>query len=52
MQQQRAQYHLARVGAVAALGGAATLFVATLLHPMGANPNDAAAAFGEYARDS
>jgi hypothetical protein len=38
-----------RVGAVAAIAGAITLFVATLLHPMAADPNDAAAAFAEYA---
>src|SRR5215472_2422979 len=41
--------HLARIGAVAAVSGAVTLFVATLLHPMTADPNDAAAAFAEYA---
>jgi hypothetical protein len=45
------QRHLARVGAVAALGGAATLFGATLLHPMTADPNDPVAAFAEYAHD-
>ena len=43
--------HLARVGAVAALAGAPMLFVATLLHPMSADPNDAPAAFAEYAAD-
>lgn len=43
--------HLARIGAVAAAIGAPILFVATLLHPMSADPNDAAAAFGEYAAD-
>ena len=43
--------HLARVGAAAAISGAATLFVATLLHPMSADPNDPAAAFAEYAAD-
>jgi hypothetical protein len=41
--------HLARIGAVAAWAGAPTLFVATLLHPMSADPNDAPAAFAEYA---
>ena len=46
------QQHLARVGAVAAIGGAVMLFVATLLHPMSADPNDPAAAFTEYAADS
>ena len=44
--------HLARIGAAAAVGGAALLFVATLMHPMGADPNDAPAAFAEYAADS
>ncbi|HYC23163.1 MAG TPA: hypothetical protein VEI94_10690 [Candidatus Bathyarchaeia archaeon] len=43
--------HLARIGAVAAIGGALTLFVATLLHPLSADPNDAPAAFAEYAAD-
>ena len=43
--------HLARIGAVAALAGAPILFVATLLHPMSADPNDAPAAFAEYAAD-
>jgi hypothetical protein len=42
---------LARIGVVAAFVGAPTLFVATLLHPMGADPNDAPAAFAEYAAD-
>jgi len=37
---------------VAAIGGAVTLFIATLLHPMSADPNDPAAAFAEYAADS
>jgi hypothetical protein len=46
------QPHLARVGGVAAWAGAPTLFVATLLHPMSADPNDPAAAFAEYAADS
>src|SRR3989441_3030421 len=45
------EQHLARVGAVAAMGGALTLFVATLLHPMTADPNDPPAAFAEYAAD-
>src|SRR5436190_5455157 len=45
------QQHLARVGAVAAMGGALTLFIATLLHPMTADPNDPPAAFAEYAAD-
>jgi hypothetical protein len=46
------EQHLARIGAVAAPAGAIALFVATLLHPMSADPNDAAAAFAEYAGDS
>ena len=41
----------ARIGAVAAICGSLTLFVATLLHPMSADPNDAVAAFTEYAAD-
>jgi len=46
-----AQQHLVRIGAVAAVSGALTLFIATLLHPLGADPNDAPAAFAEYAAD-
>ncbi len=46
------QQHLARVGAAAAMSGAVTLFVATLLHPMSGDPNDPSAAFAEYAADS
>jgi len=45
------QQHLARIGAVAAMSGAVTLFVATLLHPMSADPNDPPAAFVEYSAD-
>jgi hypothetical protein len=45
------QQHLARIGAVAAVSGAVTLFVATLLHPMSADPNVPPAAFAEYAAD-
>ena len=41
----------ARIGAVAAIAGSVTLFVATLLHPMSADPNDPVAAFAEYAAD-
>ncbi len=40
-----------RVGATCAIGGAALLFIGTYLHPMGADPNDPAAAFAEYAGD-
>jgi len=43
--------HLARIGAPAAVIGAVTLFISTLLHPMSADPNDAPAAFAEYAAD-
>lgn len=42
---------LARIGAVAAPVGAVVLFVSTLLHPLGADPNDAPAAFAEYGAD-
>ena len=41
----------ARIGAVAAPGGALLLLASTLLHPLGANPADAPAAFAEYAAD-
>src|SRR5262245_65631218 len=40
-----------KAGAVAAIGGAVLLLVSTLLHPMSADPADAAAAFREYAAD-
>ena len=43
--------HLARIGAVSAIVGAALLFVATSLHPMSADPSDALAAFTEYGAD-
>jgi hypothetical protein len=43
--------YFARLGSVAAIAGPVTLFVCTLLHPMSADPNDAAAAFAEYAAD-
>ena len=42
---------LARIGSIAAFVGAPTLFIATLLHPMSADPNDAPTAFAEYAAD-
>ena len=42
---------MSRIGATAAIGGSGLLFVATLLHPMSADPNDAPAAFAEYAAD-
>lgn len=46
------QSHLARVGSVAAIGGALLMMITTYLHPLGADPNDAEAAFAEYAADS
>ncbi len=39
----------ARVGATCAIAGSALLLVGTYLHPMDADPNDAVAAFTEYA---
>jgi hypothetical protein len=42
---------LARLGSVAALVGAIVLFVSTLPHPMGSDPNNAPEAFAEYAAD-
>ena len=40
-----------RATAIAALAGSVLLFVGTYLHPMEADPNDAPAAFAEYAAD-
>jgi len=40
-----------KIGATCAILGAALLFIGTFLHPMGADPNDPAAAFTEYAAD-
>ncbi|MET0154398.1 MAG: hypothetical protein ABW298_17545 [Candidatus Binatia bacterium] len=42
---------MSRLGATAAISGTVLLFIATLLHPMSADPNDSAAAFVEYAAD-
>src|SRR5262245_31605986 len=42
---------LFKVGSTAAIIGASTLLIATLLHPMSADPADAAAALREYAAD-
>jgi hypothetical protein len=42
---------MSRIGATAAISGTVLLFIATLLHPMSADPNDSAAAFVEYATD-
>jgi len=39
------QQHLARIGAVAAVSGALAILITTLLHPLAADPNGAAAAF-------
>ena len=43
--------HLARIGEAAAVTGGLILFVSTMFHPMQADPNDALAAFAEYAAD-
>jgi Domain of unknown function (DUF4386) len=51
VQTSATEEHLARVGAVAAITGAVLLFIATLLHPTSADPNDPVAAFLEYAAD-
>lgn len=40
-----------RLGAICAITGSVLLFTGTLLHPMGADPNEAVAAFAEYAAD-
>ena len=40
-----------KVGAICAVSGSILLFVGTYLHPMDADPNDAVAAFTEYAAD-
>ncbi len=40
-----------RAGATAAVAGAVVLFIGTFLHPADADPNDALAAFTEYAAD-
>ena len=41
-----------RLLSVSAVGGAGLLFIGTFLHPSSADPNDALAAFTEYADDS
>ena len=43
--------HAAKTGAAAAFTGTALLLIGTLLHPSHAHPNEAAAAFAEYAAD-
>lgn len=40
-----------RAGGACAIAGSALLFLGTYLHPLGADPNDARAAFAEYAAD-
>jgi len=40
-----------RLGSASAIVGVVTLLVATFMHPMHADPDDAAAAFAEYAAD-
>lgn len=40
-----------RMGATSAIAGSVLFFLGTYLHPMEADPNDAAAAFAEYAAD-
>jgi hypothetical protein len=41
----------ARIGATCALAGSVVLAVGTSLHPLDADPNEAVAAFTEYAAD-
>ena len=48
----KTERHLVRIGAVAAIGGALLLSVATGMHPASADPADPAAAFAEYAADT
>ena len=43
--------NLLRIGGAAAVVGATLLFIGTFLHPAQADPNDALAAFQEYAAD-
>ena len=43
--------HLSKVGGIGAIVGVVVLLVATMLHPLGAHPGDAPAAFAEYAMD-
>ena len=40
-----------QMGATCAIAGSVLLFIGTYLHPMSADPNQAAAAFAEYAAD-
>lgn len=41
-----------KIGSLAAIFGAVTLFIATMLHPRSADPSDSVAAFTEYAADT
>jgi len=43
--------HFSKVGGIGAILGVVVLLVATMLHPLGAHPGDAPAAFAEYAMD-
>jgi hypothetical protein len=43
--------HLSKVDGIGAILGVIVLLVATMLHPLGAHPGDAPAAFAEYALD-
>jgi len=40
-----------KVAATCALAGSVVLFIGTYLHPLAADPNEAVAAFSEYAAD-
>ena len=40
-----------RMGATCAIAGSVLLFLGTYLHPLNADPNEAVAAFSEYAAD-
>ncbi len=48
---RRLSCHESRMGAMGAFGGSVLLFIGTYLHPMEADPNEAVAAFTEYAAD-
>ena len=45
------EQYFCKLGGRAAILGVLVLFTATLLHPLGAHPEDAPAAFTEYAAD-
>lgn len=44
-------HRTSRIGATCAIAGSVVLFVGTYLHPLEADPNEAVAAFTEYAAD-